>query len=170
MVLFMTNHDKLGQTDINRENLHRLVYAEIGRLLLHYQHIELMLKMLLPHIKASEKLALESNTKDVGNLLDSKETMGILVEKLKSSIDASQPEKLSSYVAQVTANRNELVHKFTTLDFGSLASETKCEEAIAYLRRHHEFALPLRELLVTFLQSYIDTFDENADNLNGSNH
>ena len=158
----MTANEKQERAIIDRESLHRIVYGEIGRLLLHYQHIELMLKMTLPHFHATEELAIKSATNNVENLLDSKHTMGILVEKLKQSLTCSNPDNFSKYVEKVTANRNELVHKFATLSFGSLATESNCEEALAYLRAHHEFALPLRELLLANLR-FLTDIDELSD-------
>jgi hypothetical protein len=143
--------ERPAATPVNQ--LRQSVHAEIGQLLLIYQHIELLLKALLPHIQASEQAGLDS--KDIDNLLDSKHTMGLLVERLKNSAGISNSEAFSGYVAQITMNRNELVHKFTMKSFGGLDSEQKCNDAIEYLKAHHQFALPLRDLLLQLLSTQL---------------
>lgn len=149
-----TPQEKPKETDLNQHR--QLVHAEIGQLLLIYQHIELMLKALLPHMHATEQAALESVDKDIDNLLDSKQTMGLLVERLKNSMAISNPEAFSNYVAQISMNRNELVHKFTMNDFGGLDNEAKCNAAIQILKAHFQFALPLRDRLLHQLSSQLN--------------
>ena len=142
---------------ISLNQLRRSVHAEIGQLLLIYQHIELMLKALLPNLFASEQAALDSTDKDIDNLLDSKHTMGLLVERLKTSMESFNPEAFSTYVAQITENRNWLVHKFTMIDFGGLDNEAKCQSAVDYLQAHHQFALPLRDMLLQLLSRQLNS-------------
>ena len=141
------------------EPLRHQVHAGIGQLLLTYQHLELMLKALLPHLHASGQAMPEDAQRTIDNLLDSKQTMGLLVAKLRRSLDIADPEGFETYLAQITANRNELVHKFTLLDFGGLDSEAKCQAAIEYLNARHEFALPLRGVLLAFLGTLMQPVD-----------
>lgn len=77
-----------------------------------------MLKALLPHAQAAEHAALAHADKDIDNLLDAKETMGLLVEHLKGKLHLSDPAGFADYLQRVTDNRNWLVHKFTATEFG----------------------------------------------------
>src|SRR5262245_34019359 len=147
----MTAHSPAAQL----EHMRTAVHAEIGKLLLIYQHLELMLKALLPHIHATEQAALAHADKDIDNLLDSKETMGLLVERLKNRLNISDPEAFATYLQRITENRNWLVHKFTVIDFGGLDNEAKCSSALEYLKAHHDFAQPLRGLLLSYLTALL---------------
>jgi hypothetical protein len=123
------------------------VHAAIGQSLILYQHLELMLKSILPFIRTQDQKAREDPFAEMKQLLGSKKTMGLLIERLKTSIEITHLEEFAKYLEQVVDNRNELVHQFLTIEFGLLESEEARDQAFSYLDQRYEFARPLLEML-----------------------
>jgi len=143
---------------------HRKAVAEVfhamGRSMFMYQRIEQSLKLLLPYIvKDGEKIP-ENPYRDMKELLASKNTMGPLFERLKKSIEAPDSESVNAYLERVVANRNELIHSFSKLSFGSLATIEICEEALAYIKGKHLYAVPLHQIIDQFLQVFVKSLED----------
>lgn len=132
------------------------VRAAVGRNVLLYQHLEHLLKVLLPFVRTEDKSLGDDPFSEMKQLLESKRTMGLLIGRLKTSVQAANPEEFRGYLKQVVDNRNELVHAFVRLEFGCLDTEEARTQALSYLRARYDFATPLltmlRELLATFGQ------------------
>lgn len=130
------------------------VHAAVGQSMILYQHLELMLKSLLPFIRTQHQSAQGDPFSEMKELLQSKNTMGLLIERLKTSMETTNPEEFGNYLKQVVDNRNELVHAFLRMEFGRLETEQARSQAFSYLKDRYEFAVPLlqmlRELLATF--------------------
>jgi hypothetical protein len=144
-------------TDTER-TLHReirRVMESIGRCLTVYQHIELQLKFLLPHIVGPNETTGDTFEK-WKSLLDSKTTLGPLVARLSESVQSSDPEGFGRYVSELVAHRNELIHHFCQLPFGRMTSLEQCDAALAHLSGRLEFALPLYQALKEMLEQFSD--------------
>ena len=132
----------------------------IGRSVLLYQQIELLLKTLLPYLKPTTGRASDDPFAEMKRLLDSRETMGPLVERLKKSSEVDHPEGFASYLEQVVKNRNDLIHSFAKLPFGNLSTTAYCGEALAYLEARRKYALPLMQLLREVLSLFVELLAE----------
>ena len=84
--------------DLDTEN--RRVMEGIGRCLLIYQRIELYLKYLLPHVASPDEAGRNTFTQ-WRSLLDSKTTLGPLVERLRESVRSSDPKGFDRYISKL---------------------------------------------------------------------
>ncbi|MES2635040.1 MAG: hypothetical protein V4669_18885 [Pseudomonadota bacterium] len=121
--------------------------ALVGRCVLRYQRIEHTLKLLLPHLVKPGR-DLEESVPDWREFLDSKFTLGPLVEKLKPGLNSERPDDAHSYLAIVVAERNDLVHHFFTKGRALTGTSDALENAIVEVRRRLENALPLEQTLL----------------------
>ena len=135
------------------------VMEAVGRCLIVYQRIELCLKYLLPHVVGPNHTPAETLAQ-WRILLNSKTTLGPLMERLRESVRASDPMGFEHYVSKVVAQRNELIHHFCQLPFGRMNSVEECEAALAHISRHIEFALPLYHGLQGMLSQFRDALTE----------
>ena len=134
------------------------IFAELGRCLFVFQSIEARLKMILPHLVApgqEDSLA----SVDFSNwriYLDSKTTLGPLVQKLKGHISTDHPELIDEAWSQLVKHRNEVMHHFVEQPFARMDTELKFEEALAFLRNRRASAIHLlcmlQDLCVVILQ------------------
>lgn len=147
-----------------KQSIHSVanVFVLVGQNVLLYQHIETYLKLLLPHMTRTDGETSSDAFLEMKSLLESKSTMGPLVEQLKQSIQSSHPEEFASYVEAVVTNRNELTHGFLRLPFARLDNATACESAVQYLTSKHQFALPLFQSLRLLLATFVELLDEPA--------
>ena len=134
----------------------RYVFFAVGRSVFLYQQIELLLKTLLPYLKPTDGRASEDPFAEMKRLLDSRETMDPLVERLKKSSEVDHPEGFASYLEQVVKNRNDLIHSFAKLPFGDMSTTAYCREALAYLEARCRYAMPLMQLLRELLSSFVE--------------
>ena len=121
--------------------------TELGLTVLFYADIERSLKLVLPFIRQPGTPAAPAPYAELQELLRGKKTMGLLAERLKSSVEIDDPEGFSRYVAQVVEHRNEVIHAFRSLPFGLLRDASECSDATAYLKDRRAFAEPLGQLL-----------------------
>jgi hypothetical protein len=100
----------------------------IGRCLVIYQRIEVCLKYLLPHVVGPQATPGDTFAK-WRSLLDSKTTLGPLVERLRESVRSADPKGFDHYVSELVTQRNELIHNFCRLPFGRMSSLEECDAA-----------------------------------------
>lgn len=125
------------------------VQAALGRCVLLYQGIELVLKLSLPHVRATEEEALQNSNVDWRELLDSKKTLGQLVGVLMDRTSSSSKEDLASWLQTVVSQRNEVVHHFYDQSFAPLRTRAQVDEALAYLQLREGAASMLFEVMRT---------------------
>jgi hypothetical protein len=109
------------------------VQAAVGRCVLLYQAIERMLKVFLPHVRATEEEALQNLDIDWRELLDSKKTLGQLAGVLVERTSGSGRKGMDLWLPAVVSQRNEVVHHFHEQDFAPLRTQAQVEHALAYL-------------------------------------
>jgi len=134
------------------------LFAELGRCLYVFQAIEARLKLLLPHmVPPGKEVSLTSQ--DFSNwrfYLDSKTTLGPLIQKLKEHIDSESPELLEQAWQQLVQYRNEIIHHYLEQPFSRLDTESKFEDATAFLKQRRAAAAPmlvmLQEMCVVLMQ------------------
>lgn len=105
------------------------VFEELGRLLLEYQRLEHLLKLLLPHMGGPI-----ADIADWRQLLDSKETLGGLTTLFQERVSSTDPAAFERDLRRLVEERNEVVHRFCAQPFGRLQSPEACEEAAKYLQ------------------------------------
>jgi hypothetical protein len=135
------------------------VMEALGRCLVVYQRIEVCLKYLLPHVIDPNHTPGETLA-EWRSLLNSKRPLGPLVERLRESVQTSDPIGFEHYVGEVVAHRNELIHHFYQLPFGRMSSVEECEAALTHVLRRTEFALPLYHGLHRMLGQFRDALTE----------
>lgn len=163
---------KIVESGMDHEQAMANVFHAVGRSVVMYQVIERQLKVLLPNLGVEEADASINPFEEMKRLSESKTTMGPLFERFKNSVNSSHPEGFSAYLHQVVDNRNELIHKFTSLSFGKLATVEHCNEALLYLNDRQKYAQPLSEmingLLLSFVEFVTDLDTPKLDAKNGS--
>ena len=118
-----------------------------GRCLLRYQRIEHALKLMLPHLNRPG-LDLEKSTPNWREFLDSKHTLGPLIERFKEGVNSEQPDVARACLERVVSERNDIVHHFFTFS-GALSCTTESlERGISDLERRLANALPLETMLL----------------------
>lgn len=127
----------------------------MGRCLLIYQRIELQLKYLLP--QAHHPNEIPSDTFAWRSLIDSKITLGPLMERLRDCVETSDPEGFTKYVSQLLEERNQFIHHFCRMPFGGLSSIEECDAALVHLDARIQSALPFHEGLDGMLRQLRDT-------------
>lgn len=139
------------------EQVNRLL-AELGRCLFIYQSIEAGLKRLLPHLIAPGEDAPATN-EGIANwrvFLDSKETMGPLMQRFKDRVTTTQRDLLDSAWAKIVTHRNEVVHHFVEQPFSRFATEEEFLEAMRYLHERCTLAIPLLEIVQGALRAFVE--------------
>ncbi len=152
-----------------RDEAFQTVLTELGLAVLFYADIERSLKLVLPFIRQPGSPHSSDPFADLWQLLKGKNTMGPLVEGLKSAVSIEDPEGFSRYLAQVVENRNELFHAFRTLPFGLLRDASECSEAAFYLADRRAYAEPFSRLL-TELAARISLGFVNAERVGTAQH
>jgi hypothetical protein len=134
------------------------LFAELGRCLYVFQAIEARLKILLPHlVPPGQEASLTSA--DFSNwrfYLDSKTTLGPLIQKLKEHVASESPELLDQAWRQLVQHRNEVIHHYLEQSFSPLDTESKYLEAMTFLKRRRAAAAPmliaLQDMCVILMQ------------------
>ena len=125
------------------------VQAALGRCVLLYQATEQVLKLFLPHVRATENAARQNLDVDWRELLDSKKTLGQLAGVLMERTSGSNREGLALWLQTVVSQRNDVVHHFYDQAFASLRTETEVEEALTYLQVRQAAASQLLSIIKT---------------------
>jgi hypothetical protein len=137
----------------------RRVMEGIGRCLLIYQRIELYLKYLLPHVVGPNETPGDTFAQ-WRSLLDSKSTLGPLVERLRESIRSSDPKGFDRYIGELVEQRNQFIHHFSRQPFARLSNLEECDAALAHLDALLQFASPLHLALDGALEQFRDALLE----------
>ena len=126
----------------------------IGRCVMTYQRIETCLKVLLPHMipPGTEPSDLPVDT--WRSLLDSKITLGPLVQQFRDSINSTNPDGFAKYLEQLVAQRNQLVHHFLTQPVGQVNSTADLDKAIEHVRWLMTFATPFERALLEAIRGF----------------
>ena len=85
----------------------------VGRCVLRYQRIEHALKLMLPHL-ARPGIDPESHSPNWREFLNSKHTLGPLMERFKEGVTSQNHDAWREYLESVVSERNDLVHHFFT--------------------------------------------------------
>ena len=133
-------------TDIDSGRVAKLMQG-LGICLHHYQQIEVHLKLLLPHLIKPGSEPHPQAAFNWRELLDSRTTLGALIETFKGKIEADDPESLSAYLTKFVAQRNDLVHHMLTDQSRPLRTAADVERAIDEIRQYMRFASPLLQAL-----------------------
>ena len=144
--------------EAHKKAIQNVIYA-IGQSVILYQQIENQLKVLLPHISKPNSKVTKDPYAEMEKLINSRETMGPLFERLKESVQITHPEGFGKYLEQVANNRNELIHKFIKLPVSNMNSVKSCQIAFEYVQEKKAFALPLANLLEVLLKEFVDYLD-----------
>ncbi|HEX7768610.1 MAG TPA: hypothetical protein VF422_01125 [Dokdonella sp.] len=125
------------------------LFAELGRCLYAFQAIEARLKMLLPHMvpPGQESSLTSENFSNWRIYLDSKTTLGPLIQKLKEHVKSEHPDLLDQSWRQLVQYRNEIIHHYVEQPFSRLDTESKFKDAMLFLKHRRAAAVPLLVLL-----------------------
>jgi hypothetical protein len=125
-----------------------------GRCLAMYQRVETMLKLLLPHLLTPGQPLSGHIAADWRSLLDSKETLGGLIQKYSGKVVPNDPESFEHYLKKLVANRNNLVHHFFATPIGNPRSDEELRQAIAHLVSQMEFVQPFMVALESCMHEF----------------
>jgi hypothetical protein len=147
------------------EHQHELLFAELGRCVLLYQSIELQLKFVLPHlvVPGIDATAPGEGFENWRVLLDSKKTLGLLVQTLAERVSSNDKSALEMALRRLVDERNEIVHHFASKSFVRLQSEAEYREAFAFLRARRQSAIPMFQMLQEFSKLFVDALQEPGD-------
>jgi hypothetical protein len=145
----------MSPTNRDLETESKRVMERVGHCLIIYQRIEVYLKYLLPHVVSHDETPTDTFA-GWRSLLDSKSTLGPLVERLRESVRSSDLKGLSHYLSELVEQRNELIHHFSRLPFARLSTREECDAALDHLSTRVRFALSLHEALDGALRQFCD--------------
>jgi hypothetical protein len=134
------------------------LFAELGRCLYLYQAIEQRLKFLLPHlvVPGTETHAKGEGFANWRVFLNSKETLGLLMQRLKDRTTSDQRHLLDEAWTQIVAHRNEVVHHFVSQPFSRIATEAELQEAMRFLHHRRVVAAPMLEMLQQLCMAFAE--------------
>jgi len=119
----------------------------IGRCIAIYQRIEFLLKVLLPHIADTAVDTDVQSLRHWRSLIDSKQTLGPLVQQFAERMNSDNPQGFANYLKQLVYQRNELVHHFFNTPIGQARNNAEIEHAIVHLRSLMHFSVPFLRAL-----------------------
>lgn len=134
----------------------KLFYA-LGLCLFVYQSIELRLKFLLPHlvVPGTDTHAPGEGFANWKVFLDSKKTLGPLIQHLKERVASKEKESLERTWTELVEQRNDVIHHFASKPFARLSSQEEFDEAMQFLQQRHQFAAPILSMLQQFSESFL---------------
>lgn len=142
----------------------------IGRCLLRYQRIEHALKLLLPHVVRPGRDPAEQPA-NWRELLDSKQTLGPLMERFKEGLSSNNSEDVHTYLELVVEERNDLVHHFFPRSRSLSGAASALEEGISEVSRKLQNAAPLERMLISMIAEFAHelqySLQEGADDEGG---
>lgn len=127
----------------------------IGRCIAIYQRIEVLLKLLLPHIADPALDTDNQPTPHWRSLLDSKQTLGPLVKEFSERMNSDNPQGFSDYLKKLVDQRNELIHHFFNTPIGQARTNNEIEHAIVHLRSLINFAIPFLRALEEATKQFV---------------
>ena len=145
-------------TSLDPERVAKLMQG-LGLCLFCYQQIEGQLKFLLPHMRKPGMRSKSSAPLNWRELIDSRVTLGPLVEELKKKTDADSPDGFKTYLQALVDQRNDLVHHLLTDPARTLHSPDQLEAAISRVREYMNFASPLLSALQHSAARFAEALD-----------
>lgn len=145
-------------------NEFQALFAELGRCLYLYQLIEQHLKEVLPFLAVSDDQEPGGTelAADWRALLDSKKTMGALVQLLSERTSSGDKESWEMAWRTMVEERNQIVHHFASQPFGKIATSADYQQALSYLQARRLSAAPFLEILEQIHQAVTQTIDDLA--------
>ena len=126
----------------------------IGRCIYIYQRIELLLKILLPHMVDPTTDTQHQLSPNWGSLLDSKQTLGPLIKQFSEKSNTDEPNGFEGYLRKLVDERNELVHHFFSIGSEQIRTTSDVENMIVDLRGRMNFAKPFMYALEDAAQNF----------------
>jgi hypothetical protein len=141
------------------------LFAELGRCLYLYQSIELSLKAILPYLlePGASTHAPNEGFSNRRVYLDSKETLGPLIQRLKERISTDQREFFEEEMSLVVTHRNEVIHHFASQPFSRIKSENEFNQALSFLHSRRMHASPTLEMLNLLSGTFLNLLAENSE-------
>ncbi len=146
-------------TEINPERVTKLMEG-IGRCIYIYQRIEVLLKLLLPHIVDPKNNAELQSSYNWRIFLDSKQTLGPLVNKLTDKMEGDNPIVFETYMAKLVEQRNELVHHFFCTPSKCTNTNIDVENKINSIRSRIKYAIPFMHALEEIAQLFVSDLEK----------
>jgi hypothetical protein len=139
-----------------------LLFAELGLCIHLYQRIEVLLKVLLPHliVPGTDAHAPGEGFQNWRVLLDSKKTLGELVRIFGQRVESDNPQSFEDAWRRLVRERNEVVHHFVEQSFSRLETKAQYRSAVSFLKVRREAALPVFEMLEEFGRAFISSVQE----------
>ena len=126
----------------------------IGRCIFIYQRIEILLKLLLPHIADPTNNTEHQSSSNWRSLLDTKQTLGPLIKQFSEKMNSGNPKGFSEYLKKLVDQRNELVHHFFNIPSEKIRTNIDVENRIDDLRSRMQFAIPFLRALEDATQQF----------------
>jgi len=132
----------------------------VGRCLWLYQRIEILLKVLLPHmLTPGEEGPDPWKLPHWRSRLDSRDTLGKLIKDFATKQSSDDPEVIERYFRTLIDQRNDLVHHFFTESPGHMKTAQDLDDAIAKIRNKIEIAKPLLEGLEAMTAGFVERLE-----------
>lgn len=145
---------------IDPERVKRLLEG-VGRCLWIYQRIEILLKVLLPHMADPDKEDPDPwNLPHWRSLIDSRHTLGQLIKTFASKQSSDDPAAIERYLETLVDQRNDLVHHFFTGSPGTLTSPKDLDDALAKIRNKIDVAKPMLENLEAMTHVFVGELEQ----------
>lgn len=151
----------MTKAEISPDRFARLMEL-VGRCILRYQRIENTLKLMLPHL-AKPGMDLETHTPNWREFLDSKHTLGPLMERFKDGLSSDQPDAAHAYLERVVSERNDLIHHFLVSSGALSGTSEALERGISELERRLESALPIERGLTEAAGKFVRELERSID-------
>ena len=132
----------------------------VGICLFQYQQIEAHLKLLLPHMHHPDSLQHEDSRElHWQGLLDSKKTLGPLMEDFKLRSSSVDPDSLGRFLKQIVEERNDLVHHLLNDPTRPLRTNADAQRTIEVLRQYSQSAATLLRALCAATAQFVQLLD-----------
>ncbi|MGQ2979947.1 MAG: hypothetical protein ACT6Q9_09660 [Polaromonas sp.] len=136
------------------------VLRKIGKNVLLFQNIEILLKAVLPFMPPSAANTAPADAPEMSQALKANRSLGTLREPLRKALKLEELAGFETYLNAVRNHRNELVHLFMLRPDSSLSTVEQCRSVISYLDNQHKFSIPLLDLANRLNEGLIDRLDE----------
>jgi len=131
------------------------VFRKIGRNILLFQNVELLLKAVLPFMSPTADCTAPVNEAEMSQVLTANRSLGTLRDPLRKALQVENIAGFGDYLNAVRHHRNELVHLFMLRTDSRLATVEECLSAIRYLDEQYRFSAPLLDLAKELNQGLI---------------
>ncbi|RYH55570.1 MAG: hypothetical protein EON54_12580 [Alcaligenaceae bacterium] len=140
----------------------QILFAELGVCVHIYQRIEVLLKVLLPHliVPGTDVHAPGEGFENWRVLLDSKKTLGELVRLFGQRVESANAQAFEDAWRRLVDERNEVVHHFAEQSFSRLETKAQYRSAVLFLKTRREAAIPVFEMLDEFGRAFFASVQE----------